>query len=221
MFKLLLPIIKERMLIVMAIKEERNLWRTYTPDNTLSDSWQEIIYRLRSLKEVRDESGKLAGASILHFTDDAAKAMLAYQNQETNCDFDLDERNQARIVAKAEVYGLRFAIIFHCLENAYANADTPLIDVPTVERAIKLTEYYKQSAFSLWETLGKKNPLDYLSEQKLNIYDSLSAVFTTQQGLFKAQKFGMAERTFKYWIKNDITLFKRLGHGSFAKRYQK
>jgi hypothetical protein len=108
------------------------------------------------------------------------------------------------------------------LLNWYGKGNVdPVIEIGTVKSAIALSNYYKRTAFEVWEELTSTNPLDELSDLQLEIYKGLCLKFSTADGLKTAEKYGMPERTFKYWLKTDSKIFKRVGHGTYEKLYQR
>jgi hypothetical protein len=81
-----------------------------------------------------------------------------------------------------------------------------------VERAIKLTEYFKESALSV------QNILNALTSQQQAIINLLPASFTTAQAIELAEQNGMKERTFQRFLNDNIgTLFRKEKHGEYSK----
>ena len=64
-----------------------------------------------------------------------------------------------------------------------------------------------------------RNPLDQLTAQKAKIYRLLPINFGTSEGAEIAIMEGISKRNFQYWIK-DERLFKRIGVGSYERRYK-
>ncbi len=67
------------------------------------------------------------------------------------------------------------------------------IEAATVDRAIRLTEYFRVTATRVQGIIGE----DALTDVQLAVMSELPATFTTAEGVAIAGKCGMAERTFK------------------------
>lgn len=84
----------------------------------------------------------------------------------------------------------------------------------TVERAIKLTEYFKESALSVQNILNE----NMLNSQQQAIVNLLPPSFTTAQAIQIAEQNGMKERTFQRFLNDNIgTLFRKEKHGEYSK----
>ena len=85
---------------------------------------------------------------------------------------------------------------------------------PTVERSIKLTEYFKESALSVQNILNENT----LTNQQQAIVNQLPSSFTTAQAIELAEQNGMKERTFQRFLNDNIgTLFRKEKHGEYSK----
>ena len=84
----------------------------------------------------------------------------------------------------------------------------------TVERAIKLTEYFKESALNVQNILNE----NALNSQQQTIVNLLPPPFTTTQAIQIAEQNGMNERTFQRFLNDNIgTLFRKEKHGEYSK----
>ena len=90
------------------------------------------------------------------------------------------------------------------------------IEIKTVERAIRLAEFFRANALKVYERLKNDNPVDRLSRDKRKIYEALPLTFKMADGIAIAERLGMQDRTFKRFLK-DRKLFDRVGHGTYEK----
>jgi hypothetical protein len=98
--------------------------------------------------------------------------------------------------------------------------DKQAISVGTIQGAIKLIEYFKNSATkvnSIISNITNFNPLDKYPSDKQTLYKALPETFTTETGLQVAKSLGIAERTFKRFL-NENELFKKIIRGEYGKR---
>ena len=90
------------------------------------------------------------------------------------------------------------------------------IDLLSVERAIRLTDYFKVSAISVQNILNE----NMLTAQQQAIVNQLPATFTTAQALAIAKENGMKSRTLERFLNDNIgILFRKEKHGEYSKIY--
>ena len=89
-----------------------------------------------------------------------------------------------------------------------------MIDLISVERAISLAEYFKESAVKVQTILKELS----LTAQQLAIVSALPLEFETGEGIAIAKANDMAERTFMEFLKNNLgKLFQKSSHGKYLK----
>ena len=88
------------------------------------------------------------------------------------------------------------------------------VDTETVQRAILLTEYFKQTATRVQNLINKTA----LTVQQQSVLFQLPELFTTAQGIEIAASQGMKERAFKEFLnKHTGSLFQKDRHGEYRK----
>ena len=118
------------------------------------------------------------------------------------------------IYCKLEIYIIRFCLIIQLARWTCGECDKTCIDLLTVERAIKLTEYFKESALNVQNVLNENT----LNSQQQTIVNLLPPSFTTAQAMQIAEQNGMKERTFQRFLNDNIgTLFRKEKHGEYSK----
>ena len=94
------------------------------------------------------------------------------------------------------------------------DAGKDMIDLISVERAISLAEYFKESAVKVQTILKELS----LTAQQLAIVSALPQEFETGEGIAIANANDMAERTFMEFLKNNLgKLFQKSSHGKYLK----
>ena len=132
-------------------------------------------------------------------------------------DFSNESKNDdiMGINAKIEMYAVRFSLILQMLFFACGEKkDT--VSLKAVNGAIALVEYFTKSALRVREIINNSNPLENLSADKKNLYDTLPETFTTKQGLQLAFIHGIKERTFKRFL-NEKEFFEKTKQGEYSK----
>ena len=91
---------------------------------------------------------------------------------------------------------------------------TCMIDVDTVDRSIRLAEYFRSTASKVQGIVSE----DSLTESQLAVLSELPGTFTTAEGVAIAAKCGMSERSFKRFLKDRKgVLFLHSAHGNYTK----
>lgn len=122
--------------------------------------------------------------------------------------------NELAKYCKLEIYIIRFCLIIQLARWTCGECNKVCIDLLTVERAIKLTEYFKESALSVQNILNE----NALNSQQQMIVNLLPPSFTTAQAIQVAEQNGMKERTFQRFLNDNIgTLFRKEKHGEYSK----
>ena len=87
------------------------------------------------------------------------------------------QRAAPRFHCKLEIYIIRFCLIIQLARWTCGECEKEAIDLLSVERAIRLTDYFKNSAISVQNILNE----NMLTAQQQAIVNHLPATFTTAQ----------------------------------------
>jgi hypothetical protein len=85
-----------------------------------------------------------------------------------------------------------------------------------VKGALKLTEYFKQTAIKVHGLINEGSPLDKLPENKQKFYDALPDILTTNEAIEQGTKYDISKRSVKRFL-NEKKLFNRLMQGKYEK----
>lgn len=207
----------DRMLFVTPDELKREYWTDKELDYEVEIQWDNIIVKLANLKADLSDDGDLQ-AHVLKFTPEAKKRLYKWKNDSTDFTNKPNNEHLGGLYAKAEIYTVRFSLILQMTKFACGIGGKNVIELDTVESAIKLIEYFINSATQVHEIVSNRNPVDSLDLNYQNIYEELSDQFTTGEGLKIAEKMGMKKRTFERFLtKNDI--FSCRQKGFYEKKY--
>ena len=173
----------------------------------------DVIAKLIQSECNLNEHGEIE-PQILFFSEDAKKQLYEWQHHFSElCDRETND-TIVSIYCKLEIYIIRFCLIIQLARWTCGECDKACIDLLTVERAIKLTEYFKESALSVQNILNE----NALNSQQQVIVNLLPPSFTTAQAIQIAEQNGMKERTFQRFLNDNIgTLFRKEKHGEYSK----
>lgn len=147
----------------------------------------------------------------------AKERLFRFFNEENKplCDRAENELLQG-IYGKFDLHTARFCLILQLLWWAFEGGNRTCIELKTVERAIRLAEFFRFNALKVYERLKNDSPVDRLTRDKRNLYEALPSMFKTADGIAIAERLGMKDRTFKRFLK-DKNLFEKIGHGTYEK----
>ena len=203
----------DRILFVMPNLQQKARWNDKELPENIEQEWNGIIGKLIQQECALNEYGEIE-PKILLFTEDAKRRLYEWQHHFSElCDRETND-TIVSIYCKLEIYIIRFCLIIQLARWTCGECDKTYIDLLTVERAIRLTEYFKESALSVQNILNE----NALTCQQQTIVNLLPPSFTTAQAIQVAEQNGMKERTFQRFLNDNIgTLFRKEKHGEYSK----
>lgn len=204
----------ERILYVFPADQSKPKWdRTRRlPSFDIAAAWREILSRLIGIIPTADGNGEIIPEDV-PFSPYALDRLYQWQNEQTDrCNADGSD-TLTSIASKLEIYAIRFSLLL-ALADWACGSEKKLIDVDTVERAIRLAEYFRMTAAKVQGIISE----EALTELQLAVLSVLPDSFTTAEGVAIAGKCGMPERSFKRFLKDRKgVLFTRNAHGNYTK----
>jgi len=122
------------------------------------------------------------------------------------------------IIAKYQDYCLRFALLIQVMHDGRWRVGIVMRE--TMERAIRLTEYFLGNMNKAIKILAPETPVDKLKEPYAALYRELDATFSTKTFLEKGAKHGLKASAMKMFLNRNIkVIFLKLDQGSYEKMY--
>jgi Protein of unknown function (DUF3987) len=206
----------DRILFVIPDNIQKEYWSETDLPPVVSENWESIISNLLSLSVSNDDTFN-PSPEVLKFTPEAKKVLFEWQKVNTDQSNGAESEALSGIFSKMDMYVLRLALILEMLRYACNESDKQAVSIEAVQGAVKLVEYFKNSAVKVNSILSNASPLDKHPADKQALYNALPDKFTTEIGLQIAEGLGVAERTFKYFL-NEKELFTRISRGEYEKR---
>ena len=204
----------ERILYVFPSDQTKPKWNRSRrmPSFDIAAEWHGILFRLIDIVPKVDADGEIISEDV-PFSSDALDRLYQWQNEQTDrCNADGSD-TLTSIASKLEIYAIRFSLLL-ALSDWACGSEKKQIDVDTVERAIRLAEYFRISASKVQGIISE----DALTELQLAVLSELPDGFTTAEGVAIAGKCGMPERSFKRFLRDRKgVLFTRNTHGNYTK----
>ena len=189
----------DRILFAMTKSNGKPRWNEDEVRDDLDREWKRILSRLMELQCTVDENNDIL-LVVIPFTEEAMIRLFKWQHELSDiCDREPNE-TVVGIYCKLQIYAIRFCLIIQMARWACNDAGKDMIDLISVERAISLAEYFKESAVKVQTILKELS----LTAQQLAIVTALPQEFETGEGIAIAKANDMAERTFMEFLKNNL-----------------
>ena len=205
----------ERFLYVVPDDQTKAKWNSErkSPSFDIVSAWREVVGKLTGIVPATDSGGDILPEDV-PFSQDALQRLYSWQNESTErCNAEGSDTLTA-IASKLEIYAVRFCLLLALSDWACGAKKKKAIEAATVERAIRLTEYFRVTATRVQGIIGE----DALTDVQLAVMSELPGTFTTAEGVAIAAKCGMSERSFKRFLKDrNGVLFVHSAHGNYTK----
>lgn len=203
----------DRLLFVYPEDPKSIKWNLNKVDSIILENYFVIISNLVDLKSNDGEP------NVIPLEREAKEYLFNWQNNRPNDYFFDYERS---IEVKLQNYVIRFALILQLIYYASDKTNKKeRVELFAVKGAIKLFDYYYNTALKVRNEISKKNYLETLTELQRTILKELPEEFSTKEGIAIAcqqvnSKPRISQRQFKTYLK-DRKLFRRLKHGVYKK----
>lgn len=136
-------------------------------------------------------------AHLVKFTTEAQRRYLSYCNDYVKdlCDNTEDNRLKS-LYTKFDIHTPRLALILQMLWYAFEDRTRDVLEMETMERAIKAAGYFLKQSKRVYELVNEASPADRLPPYERKVYEALPEEFSKADGTEIAAKLGMKKRTF-------------------------
>lgn len=215
--------------ILLAYPDEQKKPRksNYTPSHEAYQFYCDLIDGIHklpnSIEEIEyeyAESDFKIDPISLELSDSARIAYNKFSDYNTDLINGVDNDDFESLFGKLEEYCLRFALILEIMEAVTHKKEvselTINIEESTIQKAIKLTEYFRSTGVKALNKINRIDPLEKYSKQQRKIFEKLPEGFNKKEGEEIAKEHDMAKRTFGNFIR-DKNLFDKVRHGYYEK----
>jgi hypothetical protein len=206
----------DRLLFVFPESLQKEYWSEEELSPEIPRIWEGIIKSLLGLPLIYGEDQDVTPV-IMPFDVEAKLRLRVWQRKITDLSNHSSDQVIPGIYAKMEQYASRFALCLELLRNVTGQGASDVIALESVEGAIKLAEYFTETALKVHTLIAYHGEMEALSSDKKDLYQSLPESFTTAEGVQVAKDLGIPERTFKSFIART-KLLERVERGKYKKR---
>jgi hypothetical protein len=208
----------DRILFVIPDNVQKTYWSETDLHPIHAEKWSNILSKILDLSINIDETLN-PEPEVLKFSPEAKRILFEWQKQNTDKSNEAENEELSGIFSKLEIYVVRLALIIEMMRFACNESSKDSISVAATQGAIKLVEYFRNSAAKVNSILSHSTPLDMQPQDKRSLFDALPNTFTTGEGQSIAEQFAIPERTYKRFL-NEDGLFIRNSHGKYEKKIQ-
>lgn len=202
----------DRFLFVYPENLEPNLFTGLDISETHKENYKKLI---NNLLETPQQTIKTDASNIEIFKE--------WQHKKAKeCFNDTLERS---IQAKMETYVWRLALIIEMIQQAVAGSFTISLQNESLEKAIRLVEYFRLNALRVHDKIMTKNPLEDLTAMQIDLYNALPFEFKRVDVLPLFKQREISNRTADRFLKNEKLFYnfqtsKELKAGNYKKKFQ-
>jgi hypothetical protein len=205
----------DRILFVILGDLKKEYWSDTDINPEINQNWDEIISRLLSLPIKYDTTNNPI-PEILQLSAGAKQEFIKWHKINTDQINDAGSDAIGSIYSKMEMYVFRLALILEMLRCACSDSEPTEVGTEAIRGAIKLVEYFKNSAVKVNAIITNINPLAKHPTDKQNLYKTLPSTFNTAEGSQIAESLSISKRTYDRFL-NDKELFHHTKRGQYEK----
>jgi hypothetical protein len=207
----------DRILFAFPEDIKKEYWNEDELEQGTIEIWRDVLDKLLNLSVAFNEN-HYPTPEIIPFDADAKRILFEWQKQNTDEANDSGDENLGSKYNKLESCAIRLSLILELIEYACSSDSIPPKSIcrKSVEGAILLTDYFKNTAIKIHSIIENNNPLDRHPDNLQGLYHALPDSFTTMEGIDIAERNKVSERSYKRFL-NDKMLFTRLSRGNYQK----
>lgn len=199
-----------RWLFIYPIPQDKLGWEVPTPPQSVKNDFYNVFAEILHLRY----SDKLK-----YRLSETANSMYAEWFGHKNIKYNKSNSEHVKgIIAKYQDYCLRFALLIQVMDDGLYRKT--LVSEISMEKAIRLTEYFLGNMHKAIKLLVPETPVDKLSDHHKSFYAALPEVFSTKTAIGIAELNNITIGACKMFLKRNINkLFNQTGIGEYSKIY--
>ncbi|MCH7409935.1 DUF3987 domain-containing protein [Belliella sp. DSM 111904] len=170
------------------------------------------------IKKVFNNSQVRGKEKYFPFSPEAKKLAIEWLNVYNKYLVDQADDEVSSLYSKFDIHFQRFCLTLHLIDWSFSTQkEISSISMDTTIRAIRLTEYFRGQSELVLDFLTNTDPISTLKPYQAELYKKLPKIFKTAEGKAIAEKLGIAERTYFYFLSNNPKLFVSKRPGIYEK----
>lgn len=185
-----------RFLFIYPDKIEPNLFTGKTIKPNHVDNYKKLILELYNAKAT-------------HLEPTHAQIQIYKKWQHKKAKECHDDDLEKIIQSKLEIYVWRLALIIEIMEQTVSNKFTSKLSDTSINKAIKLVEYFRANALRVYDRISPTNPLEGLPKNKVDLFNALPKEFKREGVINLMEEYDIKGGTIARFLNNE-KLFIRL-----------
>ena len=206
----------ERILFAIPEEQDKSYWNDSDMDVSYYRDWDNVIQKLIHLDITTDETGRVI-PKVLEYEPEAKKLLLEWQHNWTDMINEEESDKKKGIYSKFEIYIHRFCLIIQIYKWLCNEGSADKVDFDTVAKAIKLVDYYKETALQVHDMMKGI----FLTIKQKELLDKLPEEFSRAEGLDIAIQLNWNPSTYDRFLKKLIGEYLIHRHGHYQKANNK
>ena len=206
----------ERILIAIPEEQEKSYWNDADMDVSYYRDWDNVIQKLIHMDITTDETGRVI-PKMLEYEPEAKKLLLEWKHNWTDMINEEESDKKKGIYSKFEIYIHRFCLIIQVCKWLCNEGTADKVDFDTVTKAIKLIDYYKETALQVHDMMKGI----FLTIKQKELLDKLPEEFSRAEGLEIAIQLNWNPSTYDRFLKKLIGDYLIHRHGHYQKAKDK
>lgn len=197
-----------RFLFIYPEPQQKPNWQEIVIPGKVKYEFEEVFNRLIQLRNHPEKT--------LVLSPDAYSLLEAWFNSKNVKYNKATDYNIKGIISKYQEYCLRFALIIEVINNERCIS----VSESSMDKAIRLTEYFFANIHKAMQILAPETPIDKLPKHQKEFYNELTQMFTMKTAKIVADKYNIKENTLKAIInRGEGKIFKTIKRGEYEKLY--
>ena len=126
---------------------------------------------------------------------------------------------EAMIQSKLETYVWRLALVIEMMDQADKNSFSKDLSDSSMQKAIKLAEYFRTNAQRVHDKVSSINPLDKFTQRQVNLFNDLPEKFKRQDIVEIAKKHDLTGGSLSRFLNYRELLTRVDNQGNYVKNF--
>jgi len=187
--------------------QEKPLWAKYPVSENVITQFENFFEELLHLRNKPRRVIELSDAADALYKEWHDTKCIKYNKAFDN--------NTKGIIAKYQEYCLRLAVVIEVMDNI----ETCEISQSSMDKAIRLTEYFFGHIHKSMQILAPETPIDKLQDHYKKFYIALPAIFSAKTAVEVGSKFKIKQGSVKSFLSRNKTLFNIIERVQYEKIY--
>lgn len=198
-----------RFLFVYPTPKDKESWLQVSVSQSVKQNFQHLFSQLLLQRNDNTTAYRLSDKANAIYKD-----WFDYKNRKYNS---ATSDHVKGIISKYQDYCLRLALLLQVIQDG--STRTGIVNESSMERAVRLTEYFLANMHKATKLLAPETPVDKLNGVYAELYNKLPQAFTTKNMVEIGRGLKMKDGTIKTFFFRNKGLFTEIKKGQYEKNF--